>query len=236
MGPTRLGKSVFVGFGLLGLIALVAYVSGGERGAQIYTTSILIIIISVAVFVLVYRIRKKRQMQLWHLGPTMLGKSLFVGFGLVGLIAFVAYVSDGERGAQIYTTSILITIVSVAIYVLIYRIRTKRQLFGDAPIMQLWDWETTEEKHEKQYREEQTHQEKNQDKKSSKTSEPEENPYDILAVPKNATIDEIKKAKREKTLKFHPDKESSSLADNFMKQINWAYGELSDPKKRIKYA
>jgi len=55
--------------------------------------------------------------------------------------------------------------------------------------------------------------------------------YDILGVPHNATIDEIKRAYRELALKYHPDRNKSKEAEEKFKEINEAYAVLSDPRK-----
>jgi len=57
--------------------------------------------------------------------------------------------------------------------------------------------------------------------------------YDILGVPKDATIDEIKKAYRRLAFKYHPDKNPEG--EEIFKRINLAYQTLSDPEKRRKY-
>jgi DnaJ family protein A protein 2 len=56
--------------------------------------------------------------------------------------------------------------------------------------------------------------------------------YDLLGVPKTATMDEIKKAFRKKALKEHPDKGGDS--EKF-KDITVAYEVLSDKDKRDLY-
>ncbi|MBP7811641.1 MAG: molecular chaperone DnaJ [Candidatus Moranbacteria bacterium] len=57
--------------------------------------------------------------------------------------------------------------------------------------------------------------------------------YDILGVPKSASQDEIKKAFRKLAHQHHPDKSGGNEA--LFKEINEAYGTLSDPDKRAQY-
>jgi curved DNA-binding protein CbpA len=59
--------------------------------------------------------------------------------------------------------------------------------------------------------------------------------YAILGVQSTATEDEIRKAYRKKALQYHPDKNSSSTAEEIFKQINKAYETLSDADKRRAY-
>ena len=59
--------------------------------------------------------------------------------------------------------------------------------------------------------------------------------YKILGVPRNATLDEIKKAYRELVMKYHPDINKSKEAEEKMRKINEAYAVLSDPEKRRQY-
>ena len=62
--------------------------------------------------------------------------------------------------------------------------------------------------------------------------------YDILGIPKDATVQQIKKKYRSLALKYHPDrveeKEKAASEEKF-KEITEAYGVLSDPKKRELY-
>lgn len=60
--------------------------------------------------------------------------------------------------------------------------------------------------------------------------------YEVLEVSRNATPEEIKKAYRQKALKFHPDKNpGDSEAEKRFKEISEAYEVLSDEKKRQIY-
>ncbi len=62
--------------------------------------------------------------------------------------------------------------------------------------------------------------------------------YDILGVPKESNLQQVKKAYRSLALKHHPDRvEESKKAESeeTFKEISEAYGVLSDPKKRQMY-
>ncbi|MBD2388306.1 DnaJ C-terminal domain-containing protein [Cylindrospermum sp. FACHB-282] len=60
--------------------------------------------------------------------------------------------------------------------------------------------------------------------------------YEILAVGKNATPEEIKKAYRKQARKYHPDlNPNDKKAEARFKEINEANEVLSDPEKRQKY-
>ena len=62
--------------------------------------------------------------------------------------------------------------------------------------------------------------------------------YEILGVPKSASLDEVKKAYRELALKFHPDRvphEKKKEAEEKFKDISEAYAVLSDANKRALY-
>lgn len=67
-------------------------------------------------------------------------------------------------------------------------------------------------------------------------SEDEKNPYKILGLEKNATIEQIKKAYRKLSLKHHPDRNNNSNESTIKFQaINAAYETLIDPVKRTAY-
>jgi DnaJ-class molecular chaperone len=59
--------------------------------------------------------------------------------------------------------------------------------------------------------------------------------YQILGISKDASQEEIKKAYRKLALKWHPDKNKSSEAEEKFKEINQAYEILSDPQKKQTY-
>ncbi|OII72105.1 DnaJ domain-containing protein [Cryptosporidium ubiquitum] len=59
--------------------------------------------------------------------------------------------------------------------------------------------------------------------------------YDILGVKRDASDTEIKKAYRQKSLKYHPDRNSSPDASEKFKEIATAYEALSDSEKRDIY-
>lgn len=60
--------------------------------------------------------------------------------------------------------------------------------------------------------------------------------YEILGVEKNASEAEIKKAYKRLAMKYHPDKnQGDKQAEEKFKEINGAYGVLSDSQKRSAY-
>lgn len=62
------------------------------------------------------------------------------------------------------------------------------------------------------------------------------NYYKILGVDRSASSEEIKKAYRKLSLKFHPDKNNGDpFFENMFKQIQEAYEVLSDPNQRATF-
>lgn len=59
--------------------------------------------------------------------------------------------------------------------------------------------------------------------------------YEVLGVKKTATAAEIKSAYRKLALKFHPDRNKETGAEDKFKEINEAYQVLSDAKKKQTY-
>lgn len=59
--------------------------------------------------------------------------------------------------------------------------------------------------------------------------------YEILGVPKTASVDGIKSAYRKLAMQFHPDRNKDSGAEEKFKEISEAYAALSDPEKRTAY-
>lgn len=60
--------------------------------------------------------------------------------------------------------------------------------------------------------------------------------YEVLGLKKEASVDEIKKAFRKKAMKYHPDKNpGDKISEDKFKEVNEAYGILSDADQREKY-
>lgn len=59
--------------------------------------------------------------------------------------------------------------------------------------------------------------------------------YEILGLSKGASNDEIKAAFRKFARQYHPDVNKEADAEEKFKEINEAYGVLSDPDKRARY-
>ena len=59
--------------------------------------------------------------------------------------------------------------------------------------------------------------------------------YDILQVPENATMIEIRQSYKRLALLWHPDKNKSPDATKLFQELNTAYSVLSNPKLRQNY-
>lgn len=59
--------------------------------------------------------------------------------------------------------------------------------------------------------------------------------YEVLGIPKTASQDEIKNAFRALARQYHPDVNKAHDAEEKFKEINEAYGVLSDAEKRAAY-
>jgi molecular chaperone DnaJ len=59
--------------------------------------------------------------------------------------------------------------------------------------------------------------------------------YEILGIPRNSSTDDIKTAFRKLARQYHPDVSKEADAEEKFKEINEAYGVLSDPQKRARY-
>ncbi len=59
--------------------------------------------------------------------------------------------------------------------------------------------------------------------------------YEVLGVPRDATVEQIRKAYRQRARRFHPDVSKEPNAEARMKEINEANAVLSDPERRAAY-
>ena len=59
--------------------------------------------------------------------------------------------------------------------------------------------------------------------------------YEVLGIARSATQDDIKKAFRDLARQYHPDVNKAADAEEKFKEINEAYGVLSEPEKRAAY-
>lgn len=56
--------------------------------------------------------------------------------------------------------------------------------------------------------------------------------YKVLGLPRTASQEEIRERYREMILKFHPDRNESSNANEILKRLAESYAVLSDPENR----
>ncbi len=74
------------------------------------------------------------------------------------------------------------------------------------------------------------------EQKASHTSKNyDKNPFEILQVSPGAEDEVIKAAYKSLAKKYHPDVLKNGTSEERMKELNWAYSELSDPKKKKKW-
>ena len=59
--------------------------------------------------------------------------------------------------------------------------------------------------------------------------------YEVLGVPRSASADDVKTAFRKLARQYHPDVSQEPHAEERFKEVNEAYGVLSDPDKRSAY-
>jgi len=71
-------------------------------------------------------------------------------------------------------------------------------------------------------------------KKSSTTYD--KNPFEILQVTPYAEEEVIRAAYKSLAKKYHPDTLKNGTSDDRMKELNWAYSELSNPETRKEWA
>ncbi|MCJ7511469.1 MAG: VWA domain-containing protein [Anaerolineales bacterium] len=63
----------------------------------------------------------------------------------------------------------------------------------------------------------------------------EKDHYSLLGVPRNATLEEIRRAYREAALRLHPDRRDTHGQTQLFVETNQAYELLSDPERRAPY-
>lgn len=59
--------------------------------------------------------------------------------------------------------------------------------------------------------------------------------YEILGVPREASVDDVKKAYRKLAMQYHPDRNKAPGAEDTFKEVSEAYAVLSDAEKRAVY-
>ena len=64
-----------------------------------------------------------------------------------------------------------------------------------------------------------------------------EDPYELLGVSRDASVEDVKRAYRKAVRVYHPDvNPGNAAAEERFKEIQQAYGILSDPRKRREHA
>jgi DnaJ family protein C protein 3 len=95
------------------------------------------------------------------------------------------------------------------------------------------------QRQQQQQQQQQQYQQRQRQQQQSAQGPPKNDYYKILGIPKSATQPEIKKAYREMTKQYHPDKYKGDLSkddiEHKMTQINHAYEVLSDEKSKKDY-
>ena len=91
------------------------------------------------------------------------------------------------------------------------------------------------EKEKEQKQEESGEKPKNTDDEACENIINNKDYYNLLGVTKETNNDDIKRAYKKLAIKFHPDKNKSSKAEEAFKKIATAYQTLTDPKKRELY-
>jgi len=61
-------------------------------------------------------------------------------------------------------------------------------------------------------------------------------PFEILQITPDAEEEVIKAAYRSLAKKYHPDMINNGTSEKRIKELNWAYSELSDPESRKKWS
>ena len=90
-------------------------------------------------------------------------------------------------------------------------------------------------------RKEQNRQRRRQKPRARNPTSKRKTYYEILGIARSATLQQIKTARNEMAMKYHPDKNASAneaqkLAnENAMKEINEAFDVLSDESRRFMY-
>lgn len=116
----------------------------------------------------------------------------------------------------------------------------KKTVYYDTRAQKIQHHQNQQRQHqqrEQQQRQQQYYQQQQQHQQRSRT--PKNDYYKILEVPKDADQTTIRKAYREKTKQYHPDKYKGELSqqdiETKMTQINHAYEVLSDAELRKNY-